>query len=88
VRTPATVAGPHIDHEVVPHRSSSKPVARRMADSVPLGTVSESLPAGGPLTRRRRGAPCERGAGEDRLAWGRSAKDRCHKPRLAVKKAR
>lgn len=45
VSTPAAVVGLLVDHEVVPHRRSSNPVALRIAASVPGGTESESLPA-------------------------------------------
>jgi hypothetical protein len=45
VRSPASVLGLLVDDEVVLHRRSFIPVARRIAASVPTGTVSESLPA-------------------------------------------
>ena len=45
VGTPGTVFGLLVYDEVVPQRKSRSPVARRMAASVPTGTVSESLPA-------------------------------------------
>src|SRR3954469_2461864 len=45
VGAPCAVLGTFVDDEVVVHRSSSIPVARRIAASVPTGTVSESLPA-------------------------------------------
>jgi len=45
VRAPTAVFGLLVDDEVVLHRSSSSPVVRRIAASVPTGTVSESLPA-------------------------------------------
>jgi hypothetical protein len=45
VCSPATILSTLIYDEIVLHRSCSKPVARRIADSVPTGTVSESLPA-------------------------------------------
>ena len=44
VGTPGTVFGLFVDHEVVPQRKSRSPVIRRIAASVPTGTVSESLP--------------------------------------------
>src|SRR5688572_8722700 len=43
--TPAAFVRLLIDDEVVLQRRSLSPVARRMAASVPTGTVSESLPA-------------------------------------------
>ncbi|MEA2185831.1 MAG: hypothetical protein QOK16_842 [Solirubrobacteraceae bacterium] len=43
--TPGTVFSLLIDDEVVLQRRSRSPVARRIAASVPTGTVSESLPA-------------------------------------------
>ncbi len=45
VGTPATVVGAFVDDEIVLHRRCSNPVARRMAPSVPTGTVSESWAA-------------------------------------------
>lgn len=45
VGTPGPVIGLLVDDEVVLQRRSRSPVARRIAASVPTGTVSESLPA-------------------------------------------
>src|SRR3954452_13801181 len=45
MRAPAAVLSALVDDEVILHRRSSKPVARRIAESVPAGTVSESFPA-------------------------------------------
>ena len=45
VRAPAAVFSAFVDDEIVLHRRCSNPVARRIAPSVPTGTVSESLPA-------------------------------------------
>src|SRR4051794_36460575 len=45
VRAPTAIVGLFVDHQVLLHRNSSKPVARRIAPRVPAGTVSESLPA-------------------------------------------
>ncbi len=45
VGAPGTVLSLLVDDEVVLQRKSRSPVARRIAASVPTGTVSESLPA-------------------------------------------
>lgn len=45
VGTPGAVSVLLVDDEVVLQRRSRSPVARRIAASVPIGTVSESLPA-------------------------------------------
>jgi SAM-dependent methyltransferase len=45
VRTPATVFGLLVDHEILVHRRCSDPLARLMLPSVPTGTVSLSFPA-------------------------------------------
>ena len=44
VSAPGAVFGLLVDDEVVLQRRSRSPVARRIAASVPTGTVSESLP--------------------------------------------
>src|SRR4051812_31366968 len=42
---PGPVLSALVDDEILLHRRSSSPLARRIAASVPAGTVSESLPA-------------------------------------------
>jgi hypothetical protein len=42
---PTPVLSPFVDDQAILHRRSFTPVARRIAASVPTGTVSESLPA-------------------------------------------
>jgi len=45
VRAPSTVVGTLEDDYVAAHRRCSRPLALRMLASVPMGTVSLSLPA-------------------------------------------
>src|SRR4051812_7386674 len=45
MRAPRAALSVLVDDQVLRHRRSSRPVARRIAASVPAGTVSESLPA-------------------------------------------
>src|SRR5271165_2148248 len=55
VGTPSAVIGLLVDHDILAHRSSSRPLARLMLPSVPAGTVSLGFPA---TTMRSRRSGC------------------------------